>query len=59
MTLKIQVYGVLYIYLQLTICGFPNEVGISVIYEGTPIPYIERKKTKFNFVLFNRRKRGM
>jgi hypothetical protein len=33
--------------------------GISVIYNGTPIPYVETKKTKFNFILFNRRKRRM
>lgn len=48
------------VYLPATdYMGFPNILGISVIYNGTPIPYIEREKHKFKFVLFNRRRRNL
>ena len=39
--------------------GFPNDLGISVIYDGTPVPYIPRKKKKFPWVLVIGKKRRL
>lgn len=42
--------------------GFPNEAGISVIYNGTPSPpeppAINLKKNKFKWVLFSQKLRN-
>ena len=44
--------------------GFPNQTGISVIYNGTPIPPIPptpvqtNQKSKFKWVLYNRKIRN-
>lgn len=35
-----------------TYMGFPNELGISVIYNGNPVPYINFRKTNFPWVLY-------
>ena len=46
------------VYLPATdYMGFPNQLGISVIYDGTPAPPtpIRRKRKHFNFVLFKKK----
>lgn len=47
------------VYLPATnYMGFPNQLGISVIYNGTPIPYITRKKHKFPWAIIINSKKG-
>lgn len=46
------------VYLPATnYMGFPNQLGISVIYDGTPVPPTptRRKRKHFNFVLFKKK----
>lgn len=38
--------------------GFPNTLGISVIYNGTPIPFFTTKKHKFKWVLYAQKLRN-
>lgn len=46
------------VYLPATdYMGFPNTLGISVIYNGTPIPYINFIKNKFKWVLYSNKLR--
>lgn len=35
--------------------GFPNQLGISVIYNGIPIIIGRKRKTKFPWVIFSNR----